>query len=166
MSTTDSSESSAGTPRPEPGVMLMEVVVIPVSDVDRAKEFYDRLGWRLDADVAKGEFRLLQYTPPGSLCSIQFGTNLTPAAPGSFQSLYLAVPDIAAARDEIVGRGIEVSEVFHEGAIGGRFAGVGSPGRVTGRAPEGATYGSFATFSDPDGNGWLLQEITTRLPGR
>ena len=166
MSTTDSSESSAGTPRPEPGVMLMEVVVIPVSDVDRAKEFYDRLGWRLDADVAKGEFRLLQYTPPGSLCSIQFGTNLTPAAPGSFQSLYLVVPDIDAARDEIVGRGIEVSEVFHEGAIGGRFAAVGSPGRVTGRAPEGATYGSFATFSDPDGNGWLIQEVTARLPGR
>ena len=166
MSTTDSSESSAGTPRPEPGVMLMEVVVIPVSDVDRAKEFYDRLGWRLDADVAKGEFRLLQYTPPGSLCSIQFGTNLTPAAPGSFQSLYLAVPDIDAARDEVVGRGIEVSEVFHEGSIGDRFAGVGSPSRVTGRASEGATYGSFATFSDPDGNGWLLQEITMRLPGR
>jgi catechol 2,3-dioxygenase-like lactoylglutathione lyase family enzyme len=162
LSTTDSSESSAGTPRPEPGVMLMEVVVIPVSDVDRAKEFYDRLGWRRDADVAKGEFRLLQYTPPGSLCSIQFGTNLTPAAPGSFQSLYLVVPDIDAARDEIVGRGVEVSGVFHEGAIGDRFAGAGSPGR----APEGATYGSFATFSDPDGNGWLLQEVTTRLPGR
>ena len=91
---------------------------------------------------------------------------MTPAAPGSFQSLYLAVPDIDVARDEIVGRGVEVSEVFHEGAIGGRFSAVGSAGRVSGRAPEGATYGSFATFSDPDGNGWLLQEITTRLPGR
>ncbi|HET7048147.1 MAG TPA: VOC family protein [Solirubrobacteraceae bacterium] len=167
MSTTDvSSESSGGTPRPQPGDMLMEVVVIPVSDVDRAKEFYDRLGWRLDADVAQGELRLLQYTPPGSLCSIQFGTNLTPAAPGSFQSLYLVVPDIDAAREEIVGRGVDVSEVFHEDAIGARFSGVGSNGRASGRAPEGATYGSFATFSDPDGNGWLLQEITMRLPGR
>src|ERR1700755_1889901 len=136
MSTPEvSTESSSATPRPEPGVMLMEVVVIPVSDVDRAKEFYDRLAWRLDADVARDEFRLLQYTPPGSLCSIQFGTNLTPAAPGSFQSLYLVVPDIDAAREEIVGRGVEVSEIFHEGAIGGRFAGVGSPGRGAGGDP-------------------------------
>ena len=167
MSTPEvSSESSSGTPRPQAGVMLMEVVVIPVSDVDRAKEFYDRLGWRLDANVDRGELRLLQYTPPGSLCSIQFGTNLTPAAPGSFQSLYLVVPDIDAAREDIVGRGVEVSEVFHEGALGARFSAVGSDGRVSGRAPEGATYGSFATFSDPDGNGWLLQEVTTRLPGR
>jgi predicted enzyme related to lactoylglutathione lyase len=164
MSTTDA--SSGGTRRPQPGVMLMEVVVIPVSDVDRAKEFYERLGWRLDADVASGELRLLQFTPPGSLCSIQFGTNLTPAAPGSFQSLYLVVPDIDATRDEIVGRGIDVTEVFHEETIGDRFADAGSSGRVSGRAPEGATYGSFATFSDPDGNGWLLQEITKRLPGR
>ena len=164
MSTSD--VSNGGTPRPQPGVMLMEVVVIPVSDVDRAKEFYDRLGWRVDADVAIGDLRLLQYTPPGSLCSIQFGTNLTPAAPGSFQSLYLVVPDIDAARDEIVGRGVEVSEIFHEGSLGGRFSAAGSSGRVSGRAPEGATYGSFATFSDPDGNGWLLQEVTTRLPGR
>ena len=164
MSTPDG--SSSGTPRPQAGVMLMEVVVIPVSDVERAKEFYDRLGWRLDANVDRGELRLLQYTPPGSLCSIQFGTNLTPAAPGSFQSMYLVVPDIEAAREEIVGRGVEVSEVFHEGALGDRFSAVGSDGRVSGRAPEGATYGSFATFSDPDGNGWLLQEITTRLPGR
>jgi catechol 2,3-dioxygenase-like lactoylglutathione lyase family enzyme len=163
MSTSD---STGATPRPEAGVMLMEVVVIPVSDVDRAKEFYDRLGWRVDADVALDDLRLLQYTPPGSLCSIQFGTNLTPAAPGSFQSLYLVVPDIEAAREEIVGRGVEVSEVFHEGKLGDRFSAAGSPGRVGGRAPEGATYGSFATFSDPDGNGWLLQEITTRLPGR
>jgi catechol 2,3-dioxygenase-like lactoylglutathione lyase family enzyme len=167
MSTPEvSSESSSGTPRPQAGVMLMEVVVIPVSDVDRAKEFYDRLGWRVDANVDRGELRLLQYTPPGSLCSIQFGTNLTPAAPGSFQSLYLVVPDIDAAREDIVGRGVEVSEVFHEGALGARFSADGSDGRVSGRAPEGATYGSFATFSDPDGNGWLLQEVTTRLPGR
>jgi predicted enzyme related to lactoylglutathione lyase len=164
MSTTDT--SSGGTPRPQPGDMLMEVVVIPVSDVDRAKEFYERLGWRLDADVARGVLRLLQFTPPGSLCSIQFGTNLTPAAPGSFQSLYLVVPDIDAAREEIVGRGVDVSEVFHEAAIGARFSGVGSNGRASGRAAEGTIYGSFATFSDPDGNGWLLQEITMRLPGR
>jgi catechol 2,3-dioxygenase-like lactoylglutathione lyase family enzyme len=167
MSTTDvSSESSSGTPKPQTGNVLMEVVVIPVSDVDRAKEFYERLGWRVDADLALGDLRLLQYTPPGSLCSIQFGTNLTPAAPGSLQSLYLVVPDIEAARDELVGRGVEVSEVFHEGTIGARFGGAWSSGRVSGRAPEGATYGSFATFNDPDGNGWLLQEITTRLPGR
>jgi predicted enzyme related to lactoylglutathione lyase len=160
MGTTDA--SSGGTPRPQPGMMSMEVVVIPVSDVDRAKEFYERLEWRLDADVAIGELRLLQFTPPGSLCSIQFGTNLTPAAPGSFQSLYLVVPDIDATREEIVGRGVEVSDVFHEGALGGRFSAAGS----SGRAHEGATYGSFATFSDPDGNGWLLQEVSTRLPGR
>ncbi|MGZ4232155.1 MAG: VOC family protein [Solirubrobacteraceae bacterium] len=165
MSTTDtSSESSGGTPRPQSGDMRMEVVVIPVSDVDRASTFYSSLGWRLDADVDRGELRLLQYTPPGSLCSIQFGRNLTPAAPGSFQSLYLVVPDIDAARDELVGRGVDVSEVFHEETPGARFSGFS--GRAGGHAPEGATYGSFATFSDPDGNGWLLQEITTRLPGR
>jgi catechol 2,3-dioxygenase-like lactoylglutathione lyase family enzyme len=165
MSTIDaSSESSSGTPRPKTGDMRMEVVVIPVSDVDRANEFYSSLGWRLDADVDRGELRLLQYTPPGSLCSIQFGTNLTPAAPGSFQSLYLVVPDIDAVRDELVGRGVEVSEVFHEATPGARFTGFS--GRASGHAPEGATYGSFATFSDPDGNGWLLQEVTTRLPGR
>jgi catechol 2,3-dioxygenase-like lactoylglutathione lyase family enzyme len=167
MSTTDAtSESSSGTPEPRPGDMRMEVVVIPVSDVDRANEFYGRLGWRLDANVTIGELRLLQYTPPGSLCSIQFGTSLTPAAPGSAQSLYLVVPDIDAARDELVGHGVAVSEVFHEGTIGARFSGAWSNGRVSGRAPEGATYGSFATFSDPDGNGWLLQEVTARLPGR
>jgi catechol 2,3-dioxygenase-like lactoylglutathione lyase family enzyme len=163
MSTTD---SSSGTPEPQRGSQLMEVVVIPVSDVDRANEFYGHLGWRLDADVDRGELRLLQYTPPGSLCSIQFGTNLTPAAPGSFQSLYLVVPDIDAARDDLIGRGVEVSEVFHEGTPGARFEGPWSSQRVSGRAPEGATYGSFATFRDPDGNGWLLQEVTTRLPGR
>src|SRR5215472_16759001 len=106
--------------------MKLEVVVIPVSDVDRANEFYGRLGWRLDADVTVGELRLFQYTPPGSLCSIQFGTDLTPAAPGSSQSLYLVVPDIDAARDELVGRGVDVSEVFHEGTIGARFSGAWS----------------------------------------
>jgi catechol 2,3-dioxygenase-like lactoylglutathione lyase family enzyme len=144
--------------------MKLEVVVIPVSDVDRAKEFYARLGWRLDADVAAGpDFRIVQLTPPGSGCSIQFGTNVTPAAPGSAQSLYLIVDDIEAARDELIARGAEVGEVFHEGAGGARF---GTNGRVSGPDPEGGTYRSFATFQDPDGNGWLFQEITNRLPGR
>ena len=145
----------------------LEVLVIPVSDVDRAKEFYGSLGWRLDADVAAGEdFRLIQFTPPGSACSIQFGTNLTSAAPGSAQDLYLIVSDIAAVREEFVGRGVEVSEVFHEGTPGARFRPAGTDGRVSGPAPEHRSYGSFASFSDPDGNVWLLQEVTTRLPGR
>ena len=145
--------------------MKLEVVVIPVSDVDRAKEFYEStLGWRLDADIARGdEFRIVQLTPPGSGCSIQFGTNVSAAAPGSAESLYLIVSDIEAARSELVARGVDVSEVFHEGVGGARFH---DPGREPGRAAEGTSYGSFATFSDPDGNGWLFQEITTRLPGR
>jgi catechol 2,3-dioxygenase-like lactoylglutathione lyase family enzyme len=144
--------------------MKLEVVVIPVSDVDRAKDFYESLGWRLDADVAAGdEFRLVQVTPPGSGCSVQFGTNLTSAAPGSAQSLYLIVPDIEGARDELAARGVEVSEVFHEGTRGARFH---DTGRVAGPSPDRSSYGSFASFSDPDGNGWLFQEVTTRLPGR
>jgi catechol 2,3-dioxygenase-like lactoylglutathione lyase family enzyme len=147
----------------KPGEVRLEVVVIPVSDVDRAKRFYGSLGWRLDADVADGDFRLVQFTPPGSVCSIQFGKGLTPAAPGSLQSLYLAVSDIEAARDDLAARGVEVSEVFHEGARGARFH---ATGRVAGPAPDRSSYGSFASFSDPDGNGWLFQEVTTRLPGR
>ena len=144
--------------------MRLEVVVIPVSDVDRAKKFYESLGWRLDADVAAGdEFRLVQVTPPASGCSVQFGTNLTSAAPGSAQSLYLIVPDIEGARDELAARGVEVSEVFHEGTRGARFHDIG---RVAGPSPDRSSYGSFASFSDPDGNGWLFQEVTTRLPGR
>jgi len=144
----------------------LEVVVIPVSDVDRAKEFYGLLGWRLDADVAHGDnFRLVQFTPPGSGCSIQFGTGLTSAAPGSAQDLYLAVSDIGAARAEVVARGVEASEVFHEGAPGARFHD-GTNARVSGPASHGGSYGTFASFSDPDGNGWLFQEVTTRLPGR
>jgi len=144
--------------------MKLEVVVIPVSDVDRAKEFYGSLGWRLDADVAAGDdFRLIQFTPPGAGCSVQFGTNLTSAAPGAAQGLYLAVSDIEAARDELVARGVKVSEVFHEGTLGARFH---DAGRVAGPSPDHSSYGSFASFSDPDGNGWLLQEVTTRLPGR
>jgi catechol 2,3-dioxygenase-like lactoylglutathione lyase family enzyme len=143
----------------------LEVVVIPVSDVDRAKEFYGNLGWRLDADVARGDdFRLIQFTPPGSGCSVQFGTNLTSATPGSAQGLYLCVADIGGVRDELVASGVEVSEVFHEGAPGARFH--AASGRVSGPAPDRGSYGSFASFSDPDGNGWLFQEVTARLPGR
>jgi len=165
MSSVDvSSESTAGTPLVEAGEFNLEVVVVPVSDVNRAKEFYGGLGWRLDADIARGEdLRLVQFTPQGSGCSIQFGTNITSAPPGSAQSLYVIVPDIEAAREELLARGVQVSEVFHEGAPGARFH---DSGRVPGPAPERSTYGSFAAFSDPDGNGWLLQEITTRLPGR
>jgi catechol 2,3-dioxygenase-like lactoylglutathione lyase family enzyme len=159
-----SSESAAGTPPVNAGEFRLEVVVLPVSDVDRAKEFYRGLGWRLDADVLSGEdLRLVQLTPPGSGCSIQFGTNIASGAPGSTQSLYLVVPDIEAARGELLARGVEVSEVFHEEALGARFH---DPGRMPGPAPDRGTYSSFAAFSDPDGNGWLLQEITTRLPGR
>ena len=147
--------------------MKLEVVVIPVADVDRAKQFYGSLGWRLDADFAAGDdFRIVQFTPPGSGCSIQFGTNITSATPGSAQGLYLIVSDIEAARDELVARGVEVSEVFHEGTPGARFHPAGTNGRVSGPAPDQRSYGSFASFSDPDGNGWLLQEVTTRLPGR
>jgi catechol 2,3-dioxygenase-like lactoylglutathione lyase family enzyme len=142
----------------------LEAVVIPVADADRAKEFYLGLGWRLDADVAAGDsFRIVQLTPPGSDCCIQFGTGLTAAAPGSAQGLYLVVSDIEAARAELVSHGVEASEVFHEGAPGGRF---NPDGRVSGPAPDGASYGSFVSFRDPDGNGWLVQEITSRLPGR
>ncbi len=158
------SESAAGAAPVKAGEFKLEAVVLAVSDVDRAKEFYNGLGWRLDADVAHGDdFRIVQLTPPGSGCSIQFGTNLTSAVPGSAESLYLIVADIDAARDELLAHGVEVSDVFHEGAPGARFH---DSGRAPGPAPDRGTYGSFATFSDPDGNGWLLQEITTRLPGR
>ncbi len=144
--------------------MKLEVIVIPVSDIDRAKEFYGSLGWRLDADVAAGDdFRLIQFTSPGSGCSVQFGTNLTSAAPGSAQGLYLVVSDIEAARDQLAARGVKVGEVFHEGTRGARFH---EAGRVAGPSPNRSSYGSFASFSDPDGNGWLIQEVTTRLPGR
>ena len=147
--------------------LKLEVVVIPVSDVDRAKEFYGRLGWRLDADFPfENGFRVVQFTPPGSGCSVQFGTNITSAGPGSAQGLYLIVSDIAAAREELVARGVEVSEVFHAGTPGAQFQPDDTSGRVSGPAPDHTSYRSFATFSDPDGNGWLLQEITTRLPGR
>ena len=149
--------------------MKFEIVVIPVSDVDRAKEFYGRLGWRLDADFDSGkDHRVIQFTPPGSGCSVIFGKNVTAAAPGSAQGLYLIVSDIAAARDELRGRGVEVSEVFHSDGVN---TGTDEPylfgrRRVSGPDPERGTYKSYASFRDPDGNGWLLQEVTTRLPGR
>jgi catechol 2,3-dioxygenase-like lactoylglutathione lyase family enzyme len=147
--------------------MKFEVTVIPVSDVDRAKEFYGRLGWRLDADFRfDNGFRVVQFTPPGSGSSIQFGTKVTPAAPGSAQSLYLIVSDIKAARAQLVARGIAVSEVFHPGAPGAHFQPEGSTGRLSGPEPNHTSYRSYATFNDPDGNGWLLQEVTTRLAGR
>jgi catechol 2,3-dioxygenase-like lactoylglutathione lyase family enzyme len=145
----------------------LEVVVIPVSDVERAKEFYGGLGWRLDADFAfDNGFRVVQFTPPGSGCSVQFGTDITSAEPGAAQGLYLVVSDIEAARDARAARGADVSGVFHSGTPGAQFQPDDAGGRVGGRAPENASYGSFATFSDPDGDGWLLQEVTTRLPGR
>ncbi len=150
--------------------MKFELVVIPVSDVDRAKEFYARLGWRLDADFDNGkDFRVIQFTPPGSGCSVIFGKNVTAAAPGSAQGLYLIVPDIEAARDNLLRRGVKVSDVFH--SAGDVYAGQDEPylfGRiqVKGPDPEHQSYRSFASFRDPDGNGWLFQEITTRLPGR
>jgi catechol 2,3-dioxygenase-like lactoylglutathione lyase family enzyme len=145
----------------------LEVVVIPVSDVDRAKDFYSTLGWRLDADFAfDNGFRVVQFTPPGSGCSVQFGTNVTAATPGSVQGSYLVVSDIEAVRAEIVARGIKVSEVFHPAAPGAHFQPEGASTRLTGPAPSHTSYRSYATFYDPDGNGWLLQEVTTRLPGR
>jgi catechol 2,3-dioxygenase-like lactoylglutathione lyase family enzyme len=141
--------------------MKLEVITLPVSDLDRAKEFYVGLGWRLDADFSNGGTRVLQFTPPGSESSIHFGTNLTSAAPGSAQRLYLVVSDIQAAREDLVRRGVDVSEVFHYAAGPAPFG-----GRVSGIAPDHLSYGSYATFGDPDGNGWLLQEVTTRFPGR
>ena len=144
--------------------LKLEVVVIPVSDVDRAKEFYGGLGWRLDADFSfDNGFRIVQFTPPGSGASIQFGTDMTSGAPGSVQNLYLIVSDVEAARDALVARGAQVSEVFHPAAPGDQFQ-PDTSGHLGGRSSN--SYSSFATFSDPDGNGWLLQEVTTRLPGR
>jgi len=142
--------------------MKLEVVVIPVSDVERAKAFYQGLGWRLDADFTKGGGRVVQFTPPGSQCSVHFGTNVSPAAPGAAQNLLLVVSDIEAARAQLAGRGVAVSEVFHYAG----FNRVDPKARLSGPAPERSSYGSFVSFNDPDGNGWLVQEITTRLPGR
>ena len=141
----------------------LEVVILPVSDVERAKRFYESLGWRLDADFSAGDWRAMQLTPPGSPCSIIFGKGVTTAVPGSVQGLFLTVPDIEAARAELIGHGADVSEVFH---FGGGIHVVGTKGRVPGPDPEGRSYFSWASFSDPDGNLWLLQEVKTRLPGR
>ena len=151
-------ETGMQTPGTRALDLKLEVVVIPVSDVERAKRFYSGLAWRLDADFVIGEFRVVQFTPPGSPCSIHFGKGVTTAAPGSARGLYLVVSDIEAARAELVDRGVDVSEVFHRAA----------PGQppLSGPDPERRSYSSFASFSDPDGNGWLLQEITARLPGR
>jgi catechol 2,3-dioxygenase-like lactoylglutathione lyase family enzyme len=165
----DEVRSNGATSRP--GVdMKLEIVVIPVSDASRAKEFYAGLGWRLDADYDNGnDYRVIQFTPPGSGCSVIFGKNVTAAAPGSAQGLYMIVSDIAAARAELLGRGVKIGEVFHD--ANGIYAGPDEPYlfgrlRVSGRDPEHRSYRSFASFKDPDGNGWLLQEITARLPGR
>jgi catechol 2,3-dioxygenase-like lactoylglutathione lyase family enzyme len=141
----------------------LEVVVIPVSDVDRTKAFYERLGWRVDADFVNGDWRALQLTPPGSPCSIIFGRGVTTAVPGSVQGLFLTVDDVAAARTALVDRGANVSDVFH---FDGDIHVTGTKGHAPGPDPEGRSYRSWATFSDPDGNGWLLQEIKERLPGR
>jgi len=158
------------TPRVRTVDTKLEVVVIPVSDVDRAKSFYSNLGWRLDADfIAGDDWRAIQFTPPGSGCSVIFGRNVTAAAAGSAQGLYLIVSDIEGARDELLGRGVGISEVFHD--AGDLHAGPDGPylcgrRRVNGPDPEHRSYRSYASFSDPDGNGWLLQEGTQRLPGR
>jgi len=149
--------------------MKLEAVVLPVSDVDRTKQFYKALGWREDADfVADDDFRIVQLTPPGSAASVQFGSGVSSAAPGCAQSLYLVVENVSAAHADLLARGVEVSDVWHEhGPVTrARFDASAAPGRVPGPDPEGRSYASFASFSDPDGNGWLLQEIKTRLPGR
>jgi catechol 2,3-dioxygenase-like lactoylglutathione lyase family enzyme len=158
-STQTRSEQATRTPSAGKVDLKLEVVIIPVSDVDRAKRFYEGLGWRLDADFATREdWRVVQMTPPGSPCSIHFGKGITTAAPGSVKGTYLIVDDIESARADLSSRGADVSEAFHYTGFGGA--------RVPGPDPQGGSYTTFATFSDPDGNGWLLQEIKTRLPGR
>jgi len=167
MSTTaDTSETTTSDSKVAKVELKLEVVVIPVADPDRSKMFYTGLGWRLDADFSfDNGYRVVQFTPPGSGASIQFGTSITTAAPGSAHGLYLIVSDIDAARTELAALGADISEVFHPGAPGAQFAPDGS-GRIDGPDPEHASYGSFATFRDPDGNEWLLQEIRQRAPGR
>jgi catechol 2,3-dioxygenase-like lactoylglutathione lyase family enzyme len=160
MSDTQVSGDGAAASAPATVPLRFEVAVLPVADVDRAKAFYERLGWRLDADFPIDErFRIVQFTPPGSPASIQFGTGTSSQAPGSVKDMYLIVDDLQAAREELIGRGADVSEIWH-----GR--GLGSEGHQPGPDPEHRSYGSFASFSDPDGNRYLLQEITQRLPGR
>jgi catechol 2,3-dioxygenase-like lactoylglutathione lyase family enzyme len=163
MSTTEARTNATSDPNAGKIDMKLETVVIPVSDVDRAKQFYESLGWRLDADLGGGDFRIVQLTPPGSGCSVQFGKGLTSAAPGAAQNL-LVVSDIEAAHTELVGDGVQGAEVFHDGA--GGYDRWTRDIRATGPDPERRTYASFAEFTDPDGNLWQLQEITNRLPGR
>ena len=147
--------------------LKFEAVVIPVADPDRSKAFYSGLGWRLDADFSfDNGFRVVQFTPPGSPCSLQFGTKITAAEPGSAHGLYLIVSDIDGARNELTDRGAKVSDVFHAGSPGAQLQPDDTSGRVSGRDPDHPSYNSFATFEDPDGNDWLLQEVTDRLPGR
>jgi len=164
MNSVDVNTKTEATQKVEPVDMKLEVVVIGVSDVDRAKAFYENLGWRLDIDVAAGDFRGVQVTPHNSDASIIFGKGITSAKPGSADTLVLTVDDVDAARDDLIARGVEVSEVFHY--AGGPFNNSVENPRVSGRDPQGRSYFSFASFEDPDGNGWLLQEIQTRLPGR
>jgi catechol 2,3-dioxygenase-like lactoylglutathione lyase family enzyme len=167
MATSDAINKEAPSGASPANVDLkLEVIVIPVADVDRSKAFYTKLGWRFDADFPfDNGFRIVQFTPPGSGCSIQFGTKITTAAPGSAQGLYLIVSDVEAARKEIAARGVEVSEVFHASKQGAQFR-PDSGGRVSGPDPGRRSYFSLATFNDPDGNTWLVQEVTTRPPGR
>jgi catechol 2,3-dioxygenase-like lactoylglutathione lyase family enzyme len=161
------SGEATGPPGTPPVDQKLEVVVIPVSDADRSKAFYAGLGWRLDADFSfDNGFRVVQFTPPGSLCSVQFGTKITSAPPGSAHGLYLIVSDIEAGRGALMSNGAKVSAVFHSGAPGAQLDPDGSSGRVDGPDPDHKSYSSFATFEDPDGNSWLLQEVTDRLPGR
>jgi catechol 2,3-dioxygenase-like lactoylglutathione lyase family enzyme len=164
MTTTGNAAMGSGVTAAD---LKFEAVVIPVADADRAKAFYAGLGWRLDADFSFDDgFRVVQFTPPGSGCSVQFGTQITSADPGSAQGLYLIVSDIDAARAQLVAAGAEVSVVFHPAAPGAQFEPRAAAGRDDGPAPERSSYNTFATFADPDGNTWLLQEVTTRLPGR
>jgi catechol 2,3-dioxygenase-like lactoylglutathione lyase family enzyme len=166
-STRTRSETAIETSNARTVDLKLEAVVIPVSDIDRAKKFYGNLGWRPDADFSfDNGFRVVQFTPPGSACSIQFGTNITSAAPGSTCGLYLIVSDIEAGRAALEARGVKVSGVFHAGTPGAQFQPDGTSGRLSGPAPDHASYRSYVTFSDPDGNGWVIQEVTTRLPGR
>ena len=157
-------EPAVETLRADTFDMKLEVVVIPVSDVDRAKRFYGDLGWRLDLDYTAGDdFRVIQFTPPGSGCSVIFGKNVTVATPGSAQGLHLIVSDIDAARNALLRRGIKISEPFHD--AGGVFHHANAKGIVSGPNPQRKSYASYASFRDPDGNGWLLQEVTVRLIG-
>jgi catechol 2,3-dioxygenase-like lactoylglutathione lyase family enzyme len=165
--TSDQVQDAAGGAGSRGVDLKLEAVVIPVADADRAKAFYARLGWRLDADFAfDNGFRVVQFTPPGSGCSVQFGAKITSAEPGTAQGLYLVVSDIEAARADLAAAGADVSAVFHPGAPGAQFRPLAADGRVDGPAPEHGSYSSFAAFADPDGNTWLVQEVTTRLPGR